>query len=149
MSDYLELDFGDVKSGAPAEGVYKLRVSDVQIKPTKDKPENKNLNLEYTIDEPEEWAGWKVWDNVSLTPQARWRLQQVLEAITGEEWRDDSMQLDPRDLLGKEFEASLIHSTYEGKTNAKVKDYFQAEKPLDFGAMTFDTPASPDEEEPF
>lgn len=146
----LELDFGDVKSGAPDEGIYLLRVSDVQIKPTKDKPENKNLVFEYTISEPEEWMNWKIWDNVSLTPQARWRLQQVLEAITGEDWRQDSMQLDPRDLLGKEFSASLMHTLYEGRTIAKVKDYFGPDKPLSESIDSlFSSSSSSDEEEPF
>lgn len=144
----MELDFGDVKSGAPDEGIYLLRVSDVQVKPTQNKPENKNLNFEYTIVEPEDWAGWKVWDNVSLTPQARWRLQQVLEAITGEEWRSDSMQLDPRDLLGNEFSASLMHNLYEGRTIAKVKDYFGPDKPLSQSVSDslFDSTPSEDEE---
>lgn len=146
----MELDFGDVKSGPPDEGIYTLRVSDVEVRPTKNNPENKNLNFEYTIVEPEEWMNWKVWDNVSLTPQARWRLQQVLEAITGEEWREDSMTLDPRDLLGKEFQASLMHNLYEGRKNAKIKDYFgpEVQPESGFDATTlFDTPSS--EEEPF
>ena len=144
----MELDFGDVKSGAPPEGMYRLRVADVQIKPTKDKPENKNLSIEFDIVEPDEWIGWKVWDSCSLTPQARWRLQQVLEGITGEDWREDSMQLDPRDLLGKEVEVSLFHKLYEGKTYANIKDYFGPDVTAgisdDPNQLTFG-----DEEEPF
>ena|SRR5436190_23996061 len=135
----IPLDFSDV-GGVPDEGIYRLRVSDVEIKPTKDKPENKNLVLEFTIVEPIEWMNFKIWDNVSLTPQARWRLQQVLEAITGEEWREDNMSLDPRDLLGQEFEAGVFHSDYQGRKIPKVKDYFKAEP-----EATWEKPSSGDE----
>ena len=116
----IDLDFGDVGGFEPMpDGNYLLRVADAPVKENKAK-DGSMIVLELDVVEPEEYVGRKVWLNVSLKPQARWKLQEVLEAITQKEWRDDNMTLDPIDLLGELVMGEVFSEEYNGRINNKV-----------------------------
>jgi hypothetical protein len=66
------------------------------------------------------------------------------------------MSLDPRDLLGLEFEATLFHSDYQGRKIPKIKDYFKSEELPSWDSITsqpsqgeFNLSDKNSEEEPF
>ncbi len=56
----------------------------------------------FQICECEPFAGRRLWDNTSLSDNAKWRLVQVLKAC-GIDVPKGRLQLNPNDLLGKEL----------------------------------------------
>nr|DAN07345.1 MAG TPA: Protein of unknown function (DUF669) [Caudoviricetes sp.] len=56
----------------------------------------------FQICEGEPFAGRRLWDNTSLSDNAKWRLVQVLKAC-GIDVPKGHLQLNPNDLLGKEL----------------------------------------------
>lgn len=56
----------------------------------------------FQICEGEPFAGRRLWDNTSLSDNAKWRLVQVLKAC-GIDVPKGRLQLNPNDLLGKEL----------------------------------------------
>lgn len=125
----LDLSFGDVTPQEPIpEGFYEINVDDVAIEDSKATAGNKNLVLTLRVTGPDqidaEVIGRKVKEIVSLAHSARWKLQLVLEALTGIPWRDDNMALDPRDLLGMQAKIVVFHNTgQDGRTFANVKSW--------------------------
>lgn len=128
----IDLNFGDVVPNEPVpEGFYIVTVDDVQVTDSKSTPGNKNLVLTLRVTGPdnidEGVIGRKIRETCSLAHSALWKLQIVLEALTQTEWRSDSMQLDPRDLLGLQGKVVVFHQTGQnGTTYANVKSWHPA-----------------------
>ena len=125
----LDLSFGDIAPAEPIpEGFYEVTVDDIGVEDSKATPGNKNLVVTLRVTGPdqiaEEVIGRKVKEVISLAHSARWKLQLVLEALTGIPWRDDNMALDPRDLMGMQAKIVVFHNAgKDGRTFANVKSW--------------------------
>lgn len=126
----INLDFGEdtVGGGLLPEGMVILQVADVEVKDKKDDPSSQYLSFRMKPVFPEDVANCRpVFHISSLKPEARWALKDTLEAITGMDWDQDGMSLDPRDLLGLLVQATIVHETYNNKLQAKIKNLFRYE----------------------
>lgn len=148
----LDLNFGgkDDDDGFPIveEGVYELRVRDVEVRTNKAKT-GQYLRFTYDIlDEPYVSKKMRLWDNRSLSPTAKRFLRDTLEAITKEPWRDDNMSLDPKDLVGLNVKGIVVHETYEDtnvpegdpnrtKITPRIKEYLPSDVEPETFSNTF------------
>lgn len=128
----INLDFGEdaVGGGMLPEGMVILQVADVEVKDKKGTEDGSSRYLQFKMVPvfPDEVQNCRpVWHISSLKPEARWALKDTLEAITGQDWSEDGMDLDPRDLIGCTVQASIIHEMYNSKPQAKIKDLFRHE----------------------
>ena len=127
----LSLSFGDVSPNEPVpEGIYIVSVDDVAIEDSKSTAGNKNLVLSLRVVGPDqidaEYLGRKIKEVISLAHSARWKVQLVLEALTGMEWRGDDMALDPRDLVNLTAKVVIFHRVgQDGRVFANVKSWHQ------------------------
>lgn len=96
---------GVPKSGPLPGGLYLVRIDDIEVKPTKDKPQNLNLVVTYTVLDSagdETYSGRQIKNHyISLTENSRPVLRSFLEATTQEDWTADGMELEPADLVGR------------------------------------------------
>lgn len=124
----LDLNFGDVEPPKPLpDGTYEFSVAKIEVKDTKGSDGTKKyLNFQFNCvdDNVENLAKVPpVFDIASLEPNARWKVQQVLEAITGQFWREDGMNLDLEDLLGERVTLTVTTDSYNGQPRNKVAKY--------------------------
>ena len=121
----VKVDFSDTeKAGLVEEGDYLIEVDEVEQKESS--TGNPMLVFTYKIAEGE-FAGKKLFHNCSLQPQALFNLRAVLEAL-GQEVPQGVMEFDPADLIGETCGASVVHELYEGKTKARIAEFFSAEE---------------------
>lgn len=68
--------------------------------------------------------GATIWDNVSLTPQALWRLKTLMEVMEMDV-PDGSMEVDPDDFVGEDHEIviEIINEKYQGKDQARIMGF--------------------------
>lgn len=66
--------------------------------------------------------GAVIWDNLSLVPQALWRLKGLLEALEVEV-PDGSMDLDLDDLIGQKSTVEVTNEDYDGKKRPRITGY--------------------------
>lgn len=105
----LDLDFGGVNA-IPPEGVWRIHINKATYKSNKAKDG-------YIIDFDAEWRDLEDWDgkkvfpnpNASLKPAARWKLQEILSAITQEDWEDDGMQLEVEEQEDGSLTVPMLH----------------------------------------
>jgi len=124
----LNLDFGEdtVGGGLVDEGMVVLRIDDVTVKPTKSDQTRNNIVFKATAVWPEDQNNRRpIFFQNSLEKESRWALKDTLEAITGQDWAEDGMSLNPRELVGLLVQATIVHEVYQGKTNAKVQSLFR------------------------
>lgn len=76
--------------------------------------------------------GKNVFTIVSLSPQARWRLEIFLDAVAAPS--SGAATIDK--FVGRQFRAKVTHEMYEGRTQARLADMF----PMTSGKVA---PASP------
>jgi len=148
----LDLDFGDVGK-MPPEGVWRILIKSAILKQNKAK-DGQIIDFEAEfMDMPDpSYEGFKIFPNpnASLKPTARWKLQEVLGAITQEDWSDDNMKLEvngPDDaepyhiplLEGKTSLIVFVHDTYNNKPSMKVDTWIP-----DNGEVTIGETVSPD-----
>ena len=121
------------------EGDYRVEVEEIS------REEGKNSDyLKWTLKiVGGKFDGKKVYNNTSLAPQALWNLANFLTAI-GEEVPDGEMELDLKELVGKECMVVVQHEDYEGKPQAKVADYY----PVDGDAESSDDDEEDEDEKP-
>lgn len=114
----ISVDFEGVESGGfnLADGTYVAEIASVEEK-------------ESSEGNPMILVKWKVkgknvtlFDNLSLLPQALWRLKTMLEAI-GVDVPDSAMDVDLDDLEGQSCKLEVTNETYEGKERPKVTNY--------------------------
>lgn len=114
----IKVDFEGVESGggrAIADGVYSVVVD----KADEDESSEGNamLKLEYKLKN-----GARLYDNISLLPQALWRFKTFLECV-GIEVEDGEMEIDVADLIGKELKVEVTNEKWQGKDRPKVTGY--------------------------
>lgn len=108
-----------------------------------------NLQMHIEDSPLEDYEGEKVFDNVSFKTSARWRLQEVLRAFTGENWESDNMELVIDDdnhieVLENATAIGILYSSeYNGRQQIRVKNYIPDNGTVEIGLK------EEDEEEAF
>lgn len=137
----IDLDFGGV-GALPEEGVYRITIDKPAIYKQNKTKDGYIINLQMSLtDMPDEaFEGMKVFDNPSLKLSARWKLQEVLEAFTQEEWKDDGLKItvnednEVEDLpVGTTALGLVYHDDYNGRLQAKVRNYFPDNGTVEIG----------------
>lgn len=68
--------------------------------------------------------GALIYENCTLVDKALWKLQQILQAVGIK--CDGKVALDLDKLIGKICEVDVFHETYEGRTRAKIGEFYKA-----------------------
>lgn len=107
-------------SGLPPVGIYRCIIQKVELKDgASGFP---YLSCECSIDDPKfkEYSGRTFYTNLSLSPQARWKLDEAFDALGApEEGTIDNTAW----FHGKRFYAFLTHHTWEGRTKLQVDEF--------------------------
>lgn len=119
----LNLDFGSVGDGSfpPInEGLFKMIVEKAEIVETKT-TKKPMLKLIYKYDDEHDMGARRVWEQAVVQENTMWKVQQILQGVTGELWEDDNMRLNENDLVGCRFVAYVTNEDYTtGETNPKT-----------------------------
>jgi hypothetical protein len=152
----VSLDFGSV--GAIPEGWFRV-VCDKPVYKLNNAKDGHIIEMQmHCIDMPdgfENFENFSVRDWPSLKPSARWKLQEVLSAFTGEDWSEDDMKLEVAcvedcEISHENFDkcphekivpilkdatavALLVAKTREGRTNANPTTYLVDDGSVEFG----------------
>jgi hypothetical protein len=114
-----------VESGGQVveDGIYPVIIHEIEEKESSSG--NPMLLVKWKIT-GKKGKGALLWDNLSLQPQALWRLKGMLEAL-GEDVPDSMLDLDLDDLVGKEARVQVENEKYEGKDRPRVTAYASLE----------------------
>lgn len=121
----ISLNMGSV-GAIPPDGAYPVKVTKSDIGASKD-GNSHNWFLRYEIleaDDAPEWVGKEIQDLVNIQESTLWRVQMVLEAMTGREWRDDNMDFDPADVVGAELIVEGNEGEYNNQKQFQIKNYY-------------------------
>jgi hypothetical protein len=96
------------------EGIHRLRVTDFEEKLG-------GSGYPYwaftcIIDEGSDWDEAMIWHNVSLSPQARFKMDEWLDSFGIPEGQNKHGE----EFLGLNFRAKLVHDTYEGRKKLSI-----------------------------
>lgn len=123
MAKGLAVDFSGVESGGGRtripEGDYKVTVD--TVKQAESKAGNAMLVWDFKISEGK-FAGKKLRDRTTLTPESLWKLKQVLEAM-GISVPSKQVALKLSNYIGKDLGVTVVDDEYEGRISSKVADY--------------------------
>ena len=117
----VSIDFEGVEAGGRAcpDGTYEAEITSVTEEESS--AGNDMLVAKWKILSGK-GKGAVIWDNLSLTPQALWRLKGLLEALEIEV-PDGTMDIEIEDLVGQTCTIEITNETYEGKQRPKVTGY--------------------------
>lgn len=117
----ISVDMEGVESGGKIvpDGNYTAKIE--EITEEESKAENPMLVAKWRILSGK-GKGGLVYDNISLTPQALWRLKGLCEALEIEV-PDGSMDIDLGDLEGQECTIQVTNERFEGRDRPKVTGY--------------------------
>lgn len=120
----VKVDFEGVEAGGRScpDGVYEAEITSVTEEESS--AGNDMLVAKWKILSGK-GKGATIWDNLSLTPQALWRLKGLLEALEVEV-PDGAMDLDIEELVGKTCSIEITNEKYEGKDRPKITNYGSA-----------------------
>ena len=115
----ITVDFEGVESGARAipDGNYLAEITEIKETESKSSGEPM-LALKWKVTSKTS-KGATVFDNISLQPQALWRLKGLMEAL-GQEVPDSSMEIDLEELEGQSACIEITNEVYEGKDRPRV-----------------------------
>jgi len=122
----IQVDFTGVESGGGVvlpEGPIQLEVSDISQEVGQDSGAA-YLAFEFTVSEGQ-YEGKKVWDNMSLSPKALWKLRGFLEAAEFEV-EGGIQDIDLDELIGLNVTAEISHEMYQGKKKNRVTNYINS-----------------------
>ena len=112
------VDFDASSSGIIPEGSYVVSV--VEVKSGVSKTGNKKLTIKYEIAEGK-YKGKPIWDSLSLSENATWRIQQFIGALklpnTGKQ------EVDTDRWEGRKLVILVRKNTYEGRESLKVMGF--------------------------
>jgi hypothetical protein len=117
----LSVDMEGVESGGKIvpDGTYEGRIKSLEEKESSN--DNPMLVVKWEVLSGK-GKGGVIWDNISLTPQALWRLKGLLEALEIEV-PDGAMDVDLSELEGQECSIQVTNERYEGKDRPRVTGY--------------------------
>ena len=110
-----------------ADGTYTAKIESIEEEESSEG--NPMLSMKFRVT-GKKGKGVLLYHNISLLPQALFRLRQLYEAI-GEEWQESVFDIDLDDLVDKELKIRVVNETYEGKERPKVADYLTLEDKSD------------------
>lgn len=113
----------DEGGGLRPDGVYRLKVEDVEVKQASDPSKFPYLNVRFSVLYNGQPKGLSVWDILSYSPAARFKFDQILDAMNAPE----DGEVSYRWLKGKQVFATLTTATHKGKVSNKVGQYLTAE----------------------
>jgi hypothetical protein len=106
-------------------GWYTVHVTDGEVResgPSSKNPGSEYWHMEYTVDEGQEGANHKIWDNVSLLPHALFSLKGLCGAAGFDVSGDLDIEIE--DLLGKQLQVRINqYKGDNGETYNNVKSY--------------------------
>lgn len=100
-------------------GEYKVKVEIAELRDNK-AGDAKLLYMEYSIQEPSEFQGRKLFDRVSLKEKALWKLKRFLTAA---DVPYEGTEFDTEDVLGASLNVQVATSEYQGRLGNDVADY--------------------------
>lgn len=122
MARKKKLDFTNVESFAKAaEGRHRVKI--VEINEQTSQGGDDMLVFVFEVIKGES-KGARIYENCVLTDKALWKLQQILQAIGIK--CDGKVALDLDKLIGKICEIDVFHEEYEGRTRARIGEFFKA-----------------------
>lgn len=107
----------------PDVGVYKARIEAIEEREGNEFP-YAAITLRLNI--PNQPSGLRVWDNVSMAPGARFKVEQVLDALGVAE----GAEFDLMTARNKVVYVDIEHDTYNGRVRPKVKTWMKPEEGL-------------------
>lgn len=120
----ITLDFTNVEDNdfAPLpDGIYNATLYDIEVKQGKKYP---YFKCEYRISNGE-FEDRRVWDNLSTSPKALWRLKQVLGRIAPELDLSGKLEFDPDSVIGLSCRLKIVQEEYKGDMKNKVEDVLE------------------------
>lgn len=121
MARKKKLDFTNVESFAKAaEGRHRVKI--VEINEQTSQGGDDMLVFVFEVIKGKS-KGARVYENCVLTDKALWKLQQILQAIGIK--CDGKVALDLDKLIGKICEVDVFHEEYEGRTRARIGEFFK------------------------
>lgn len=121
MARKKKLDFSNVESFAKAaEGRHRVKI--VEINEQTSQGGDDMLVFVFEVIKGDS-KGARVYENCVLTDKALWKLQQILQAIGIK--CDGKVALDLDKLIGKVCEIDVFHEEYEGRTRARIGEFFK------------------------
>ena len=122
MARKKKLDFSNVESFAKAaEGRHRVKI--VEIDEQTSQGGDDMLVFVFEVIKGDSKCA-RVYENCVLTDKALWKLQQILQAIGIK--CDGKVALDLDKLIGKICEIDVFHEEYEGRTRARIGEFFKA-----------------------
>lgn len=99
------------------EGIHRFLVTDI-------KEELGGSGFPYwaftlILDEGSQWDGDMVWENISHSPKARFKMDEWLDAFAIPEGKKSHGE----DFIGKHVRAKVIHGEYQGRKRAELDTY--------------------------
>lgn len=123
----VKVNFADVEDfDAVPEGVYHAEITKVEYREPREKGKAPYLNVEYTIDDPEEFIGRKVWEVLSWAPKALFRMRDFFRAAGFEddeydlEVDEDTKLLTSPDLTEEGVTVTIENEIYDKKERNRV-----------------------------
>lgn len=124
MPKLMKVDWPEVaKQELIPAGKVLARLDKVEERQAKE-TQNLYWNFEFTITQPEEVVGRKVWDVFMLDTKSLWKLRTFCECIGIE--LEGQRDIDTDELVGQDVGLVITHETYEGRDRNRVKGYFLA-----------------------
>lgn len=122
----VKVNFGDVQDfDALPEGVYEAVIEKIEYREPKEAGKAPYLNVEYTVQD-EEYQGRKVWEVLSWSPKALFRMRDFFRAAGFEDDEYDleideesNLLLEP-DLTGESVELTIENEIYNKKEVNRV-----------------------------
>lgn len=105
----------------PDPGAYKARIEAIEEREGNEYP---YAAITLRLNVPNNPTGMRVWDNVSMAPGARFKVEQVLDALAVPE----GAQFDLMSARNKVVYVDIEHDTYNGRTRPKVKTWLKPEE---------------------
>ena len=132
----ISIDMTGVKTNsfeAIPKGKYDVAIFNVEYKEGKAAP---YLAITYKVQEGP-FAGRQVFDNVSFSPKALFKLKGLLAVVMPEVDTNGKLSFDPDDLVGKQCAIVVTHEEYNGESQARVTKVLASAAVVDpFGAAT-------------
>ena len=100
-------------------GKYGVKIEVAELRDNKAK-DGKLLYMEYSVQEPEDLKGHKLFDRISLKETSLWRLKRFLTAA---EVPYECASFDTEDVLGATLEVQVRTSEYQGRLGNEIADY--------------------------
>jgi len=95
----IKINISDLSDFEPLpEGIYTVMIESYEERVSQNSG-NPYISWTYVVIEPEEYSGRKLWDNTSLSPEARWRLGNLWKAC-GFESDGSEVDIDTDEMVG-------------------------------------------------